>query len=49
MARIAGTALTEKDDESYRKTRFLTILFYVLALMAAMGVLAFLTVWLLRR
>jgi hypothetical protein len=41
--------LTDEDDESYRKTPFLSILLYVLLLMAAMGLLAYLTVWLLRR
>ena len=36
-------------DEEYRKTPFLSILFYVLILMAAMALLAAVTLWLLRR
>jgi len=41
--------LTEPEDDEYRKTPFLSILLYVLGFMAAMGVLAFLVVWILRR
>jgi hypothetical protein len=51
VARVAGAALSrgEEDDDSYRKTPFLSILLYVLLLMGAMALLAAVAVWLLRR
>jgi hypothetical protein len=45
----AALTLEDEDEESYRKTPFLSILLYVLILMAAMALLALVTLWILRR
>ena len=48
----AGARLRESMDDPDRnpqKTPFLAILFYVLGFMVALGVLAFIAAWLMRR
>jgi hypothetical protein len=48
VARVAGAALSDEDDD-YRRTPFLSILLYVVLLMGTMALLAAVAVWLLRR